>query len=159
MGSEIVIAVLVTSVLSMAVKQLSYALMQGSLFQPLHRSVRQRMRRGVPGFQTLSELLSCKLCTSMQMSIWFVMIPAIVLGHHFGLSHMVLGADASPTLAVAFLILGSFLYAMGISGIALGLWIYLEYPAARYEEVELKLRAAEETIEELEAELRMSSKR
>lgn len=147
---------IITLLLALAVKQLSHALMQGSLFDPLRDYVRTLMRRGVWGFETISELMSCKLCTTMQFSLWCVSVPVFALGAHFGVAMQLLGTHASPLLAWSLLILGSFLYGMAVSGIALGFWNFLEYPAKRYEDTAFKLREAERTIADLEAAVDVS---
>jgi len=148
-------AILLTVLLALAVKQLSYALMQGSVFQPLREYVRTKMRQGAWGFETLNELLTCKLCTTMEVSLWCVTLPMVALGAHFDAAADLLGAHSSPLLLWGLLILGSFLYGMAVSGLALGLWNLLEYPAKRYEDVAFKLREAERTITELERVLEL----
>ena len=144
-------AVLITLLLALAVKQLSYALMQGSWFDPLRKRIRAGMRDGRPGLVTLSELFSCKLCMTMQVSLWFIMIPTFVVAMYADVAHSTLGVGSyvGATLTLLF----SFLYAMGVSGMALGLWIYLEYPAKRYEALALELSEARETIADLQAAL------
>ncbi len=144
-------AVLVTVLLALAVKQLSYALMQGSWFEPLRRRIRTEMRAGRPGFTTLSELFTCKLCMTMQTSLWFVMIPSFGIAINAGIVHTILETGVWASAMITFL--ACFLYAIGVSGIALGLWIYLEYPAKRYEDIVLELNEARETIADLQAAL------
>lgn len=151
--TSVFIAIFITFLLALAVKQLSHALVQGSLFEPLRKYLRARMRERVFGFETLSELFSCKLCMTMQVSLWSVLIPAAIAGHMGGAARMLLSDTASTFMVSMYLVLGSFMYAMAVSGIALGLWILLEYPAQRYEETALALQEARETIADLEAQL------
>lgn len=147
----------VTLLLALAVKQLSYALMQGSLFEPLRRYIRDGMRRDQRGFEILSELISCKLCMTMQVSLWFVMIPVVVAATYADLARAHLGSTTGPAMAVGFVVLGSFLYSTAVSALALGLWIHLEYPAKRYEQCAFELEEARRTIEDLQAVLQIET--
>lgn len=150
--------VLVTALLALAIKQLSYALYSGSVFEPLRSEVGRRMHRGDFGFNTLNQLLTCKLCVSMQMSLWFVTLPMLVIGLRTDALHFLFSGIALPVDTVVMIVLGSFLYGMAISGMGLGLWIFLEYPAKRFEETALRLHVAQQTIADLEALLEASGK-
>jgi hypothetical protein len=134
-------AIAISILVALAVKQIAYALMQGSLFDPLRRLIRRKMNEGVFGFETLNELFTCELCMTMQVSLWLVLIPATLVSYQYHLTDLVT------------LIWVNFVYAMGISGIALGAWRFLEYPAKRYRNVAFELGEAQQTIRLLRSEL------
>lgn len=145
---------LVTLLLSLAVKQMSYALTSGSVFDPLRRSLQWGMHKGIWGFETLSELFSCKLCMTMQVSIWSIGIPLVLAELYVGFGRNFLNEFMPVYAAWAFFVLVAFLFSMAISGIALGLWIFLEYPAKRYEDAAYKLQLAEQRVADLTELLR-----
>lgn len=136
----------VTILLSLAIKQLSYAIFNGSLFEPLRSYVTNKTEEGVQGFRVINQLLTCRLCISMQTSIWFVMIPIIATHYSTNIFQIMFGATDDIRVPVILVIVASFLYAMAVSALALGLWIFLEYPADRYQAVKSQLAAAERAL-------------
>ena len=139
--------ILIVGIESFAIQQLSQALLTGSLFIPLRRAILSRMKRSVPGFWTLNEVFTCKLCMSMQMSLWFVFIPHIVAMYKTDLPSYVAGITGmSLTLTNGLLILGTFLYAIGISGLARTLLIRLDFTEKRFEGLAMELTKTQEAL-------------
>jgi hypothetical protein len=108
--------------------------------------VANKTEQGVRGFRILNQLLTCRLCVSMQTSIWFVMIPIIATHYSTNIFQLMFIDTHDIRVPVILVIVTSFLYAMAISALALGLWILLEYPADRYQAVKSQLAAAERTL-------------
>jgi len=156
------IALLAIVPLGLAVRQLAFALLKGSIFQPLRDYIRIGQREGRFGFGKLNQLFTCQLCMSMQCSIWTVALPLIIVGYLAGVTvwvPSVVGhfADAAlwftgawhPVLGWFVLLLGVFMYAMAVSGVALGFYNRIEYSATRYEVLLGKFDSAKAEIEGL----------
>lgn len=127
--------VVITSLWALAVKQVAYALKDGSVFQWLRSFIYRGSEKGWLGFFTLNQLFTCKLCMSVQVSLWLVFLPALKLVWDNNLLQGISGSLWMVALIVA-------IYALAISGIAQGLWTWLEFPEYRY-------RAADFEVAEL----------
>jgi len=157
------IAFLAVIPLGLAIRQLAFALLKGSAFQGLRELIRSKMRGGAFGFEKLNELFTCQLCMTMQCSNWSIALPLVIIGYLAGVTvwfpDVIVGyfADAAswftpawhPILGWFVLLLGVFMYAMAVSGVALGFYNFFEYPAARYEQAKLDLDDAAREIREL----------
>ncbi len=129
----------ITWIVAVAIKQLGFALVKGSLFHGLRAGFTRRAR--APGFRgfvytKLSELVTCRLCMTMQLSIWLVILPSAALGLAIDLVPTLLvrgGFELASVPAVALQLLASVLYGFGVSGLSLLLWNRHEYPVKRYE--------------------------
>ena len=138
--------------LSLAVKQLSYALAKGSLFEPLRQSIRDAMLDGVFGMKTINELFTCRLCMTMQVSVWVVMVPVFILCHYTDPVSGTFSVEAPAAVKLVLHFMGSFLYAFAVSALALKLWNDLEMPVEQFEQMRIDLGAAASRIALLEQE-------
>lgn len=118
--------VVITSLWALAVKQVAYALKDGSVFQWLRSFIYRGSEKGWLGFFTLNQLFTCKLCMSVQVSLWLVFLPALKLVWDNNLLQGISGSWWMVTLIVG-------IYALAISAIAQGLWTWLEFPEYRYQ--------------------------
>lgn len=144
-------ATLVSILLALAIKQVSEALIYGSVFKSVRRFIKQNERQGIFGFGVLNDIFSCKLCMTMQVSLWVVALPLFIGGNYFNVLFEAVGERASWATVEVFFLLGVFLYAMATSSIALALWNFFDYPAKRYEDLVERMREANRTIEDLRA--------
>ncbi len=134
----ILAAVAASLLAGLAVEQAARILMQGSIFESMREVIADRATQiryfgcsAVPveptWFDTkLHELISCNLCLTTQISIWFVAMPATILawiyGPFKGLANLWL---IFPFLGVAF----------AVSAIAMLVWNLTDYGPARYREM------------------------
>ncbi len=150
--NPILAALFVTALLALAVKQLAMALMHGSVFDGLRRAVHKRMEQRVPGFLALNQLMTCKLCLSMNVSLWVVVLPAAAIGITTNVGALI-GLTSSSAFTAFSIILASFLYGMAVSGLAKAFWNFLEFPESRYQKCASDLTDANDAAEDLREEI------
>jgi len=120
-------------VLGLAVKQISYVLVYGSIFDWIRRLAKQGMESGVPGARKLRELFTCTLCVTTQLAIWLIGLPT---------GYEVFTHEAALPLHPAALI-GRLIYAIAagaiaafaVGGVATKLMVKTEYPPKRYNDL------------------------
>lgn len=144
------LSVLLLLTAAVAVKHTAYVLRGGSIFQPLRNYIQQRnmragniISRAVFGF--FSGVFSCSLCMTTQLSIWLVAVPASYLAHkRYGHIAQNLAGGNLPISAEWFLtVLGTFMLAMAVAGVAMAVWRLSEFPAELMEQI-LALKKAKD---------------
>jgi hypothetical protein len=120
------------AVASLAIKHMSFVIVNGSIFNPIRDSLKRGFRDGVFGAETLHELFTCTLCMTTQLSIWLVGVPATMLVL-FGNLGLILPLFPTDTLRVVLYALAFGTSAgFGVGGLATILMTRSEHPPQRY---------------------------
>lgn len=115
-------------VAGLAVRQIAYILMHGSIFAPLRERIGLWMDEGNLLAEKLNELFTCKVCMTAQMAIWTVALPttlSITLARHP--LRTLLGNGLSWSSEVWLTLLAGFLLAMAVAAVAVGCWNLIEF--------------------------------
>lgn len=136
-------------VFGLAVRQIAYILMHGSLFEGLRCTIQEKMESENWFFEKLNELFTCKVCMTAQVAIWFVGIPLMVLAVFRSDTTLLLLAMA-PLLMIPMFLLGAFLLAMAVAAVALLFWDFIEFRSKKFETLR---RNYKEQIRELREQL------
>lgn len=145
--------VFATVLLALAVKQVSYSIESGSIFGSLRIVIRRGSANDSRAFRILEQLITCKLCLTMQVSIWMVGVPLLLLGSVPGWASNFLGVFPDTLAEWTIYTLACFIYAIAISGLALAVWNYLEYPVKRFEDTLFRAEEAERKLELLKRQM------
>lgn len=121
MTDKIVVALALWLVSAFAVKQASYILMNGSVFEWL----RIWIVRGAQGrsflFGKLRDLFNCNLCMTTQVTLWAVAPAGTVMAYQ----HLNLETWQVPLAFMAIV--------FGVSGLAIGVWNFTEFRRKHFE--------------------------
>ncbi|KND48883.1 MAG: hypothetical protein AB200_00450 [Parcubacteria bacterium C7867-005] len=119
---------------AVAVKQASYILIHGSIFESLRNWIEDGMHREWFGFEKLRELFTCQLCMTTQVSIWLVAIPLLLSGR-------------VPAVGFVETVAGFAVTVFAVSGLAIWFWNLsesgpkrLEADRKRYDQIIISLR-------------------
>jgi len=119
---ETIILIIVLILLPLAVKEISFILMHGSIFESL--------RVKTVKWKSLEKLFSCHLCMTAQVSIWFVTMPLFFIlflhNHHFLMNNFNLNADCLVE-EIFVNVFACFMFTMGIACLAKFFWDATEY--------------------------------
>lgn len=124
--------ILLLPVLGLAVKQIAFILIYGSIFEPLRKKIANKFNSEAKNkllWEKINELFSCNLCLTAQVSIWVVTIPLFGIlflsNYHFLIATFNLNAGIIPE--ILFNILACFIFAMSVSALAMVIWGVTEY--------------------------------
>jgi len=119
-------------ILGLAVKQISFILIYGSIFEPFRRKITDKFNSTQKNkffWEKIKELFSCNLCLTAQVSIWVTTFPLFGILYcdnpHFLIR--VLNLNVSIIPEILFNIFVFFIFAMATSASAMALWEILEY--------------------------------
>lgn len=116
-------------VVGLAVKQISYILMYGSIFRSFRENIAKRA--SVPRrifWGKVKELFSCNLCLTAHVAIWATGIIFIFL--HIVKPHFLLNTfyiESELFLEILINLVSVFTLSMCVAGIAMGFWELLDY--------------------------------
>jgi hypothetical protein len=114
-----------------AIKQMSYIIVNGSIFNWIRDGFKRGMRDNVPGSETLHALFTCTLCMTTQLSLWLVTLPTLVV-----LFVGVVDLQFLPAEGIArFLYTVGFglMLGFGVGGLATIFMTRTEYPPTKYQ--------------------------
>ncbi len=147
----IVISFVLLPLFSLAVKQISFILINGSIFEPFRRKINKKFNSSKNGFtksfwKKINELLACNLCLTAQVSIWVIAMPFFTVlylnNHHFLINYFDLKIDY--LWEISFNLFVIFIFSMAVSALAYGFWILLEYP---YRKIEIEKHFSQNLLE------------
>lgn len=119
---------------ALAVKHISFILIVGSIFEPMRRKIQKNFNwtdKKVHKFflGKINELLSCNLCLTAQVSIWFIAVPFYLFlytsNHHFLVDVFNFKIEIFLEIFLNFLVV--FLFSMAIASLAYVFWTISEY--------------------------------
>jgi hypothetical protein len=122
-------------VFGLAIRQISFILMFGSVFEWLRYGViKRQMKLAKSGLAKMfwgkaHELFTCNVCMTAQISIWFCAIPTTI-AIHFRFRHpaeQLLATNLSLFVEIGIALFMGFMIAMAVAAVALGLWNALSY--------------------------------
>lgn len=129
-------------VAGLAVRQMAYILMHGSIFGPLRERIGRWMDDGSGLAEKLNELFTCKVCMTAQVAIWTIALPLIVTGRLTGWTLGTLLGARLPWLAeVPLTMLVGFVLAMAVAAIAVGFWNLIEFRPSQQEALRQRYEA------------------
>jgi len=122
-------------VCGLAVRQIAYILMFGSVFEWLRYGIiKRQLKRAESGLAKwfwgkAHELFTCNLCMTAQISIWFCAVPttiAIHLRFHHPFEQLLV-TELPLVVEVGLALFAGFMIAMAMAATALGMWNALSY--------------------------------
>jgi len=122
-------------IMGLAVRQISFILMFGSIFEWLRYGViKRQMKRAKSGLAKmvwgkLHELFTCNVCMTAQVSIWFCALPTTV-AIHLRFRHpaeQLLATNLPMVVEIGIALFAGFMIAMSMAAVALGIWNALSY--------------------------------
>ncbi|MFC1598820.1 hypothetical protein ACFL2U_02325 [Patescibacteria group bacterium] len=122
-------------VFGLAVRQISFILMFGSVFDWLRYGViKRQMKRAESGFAKqfwgkANELFTCNVCMTAQISIWFCALPTTI-AIHLRFRHpaeQLLATNLPLVVEIGLALFMGFMISMSVAAVALGLWNALSY--------------------------------
>ncbi|HLD21191.1 MAG TPA: hypothetical protein VJB64_03790 [Patescibacteria group bacterium] len=133
-------------------KHSSFILMYGSVFEELrawiHHKRTTTLDHGQWFYQKSNELITCQLCLTAQVSIWFVALPVIIIleGRYDGLLSWLTAKHVPFLLELAFFLFAWFVAAIVNAAVAMAFWNLTEHLPAVLKEMQRHNQVNEEAL-------------
>ena len=129
---QIVYLLLVVGLLGLAVKQMSYILIHGSIFAWLRQGITLRAEKRSWFFIKLKELFTCPLCMTTQASLWSIGIPFVILSLFSSWNQRLFAVVMLWYAEIPLVLFEGFLVSMAFAGLGLWIWDLVDYRPEKF---------------------------
>jgi hypothetical protein len=128
---------------ALAVKQASYVLVYGSIFNWIRNGFKAGMRSRIFGSRLLHALFTCTLCMTTQIALWLVALPIALVVFFYGADFGLALYPTDSTGRILYAVVSGFCGGMAVAGLATVFMTRTEYPPNRFDELFRKYQELE----------------